>query len=232
MSKLISPTFIKNVKQSAKKLKKELSINHTKALELASKEAGFSSYHALQKTFSNTNTSERNYVQDIRNYLIKIIESEHCTSVIKDHEVSLLKYHDIEDIKPKVMDTILDAFDNGIKHDGQNANADLVLLKSGFYNEAIKDLGYSIIEKDGIDKKIQGNLLVALGHFFRSVHDCFSSQRFIHPSFEIYLADWLRALKINESHVSTTMHELFVANEYSGLPNGTTYWKPFNNKSN
>jgi hypothetical protein len=232
MTKSISPTFIKNVKKSAKKLKKELNINHSEALELVSKDAGFSSFHALQKTFNNQIRTEINHVHEVRKFLIKIVEGDHGTSVIKYYKSTLSKYHDTADIKPKILTKILDVFDNGVNHDGQNARADLALLAHGFDNETIKEAGHRILKEDDVERKIKGNLLVALGHFFRSVHDCFQSQRFVHPSFEVYLADWVRSLRMNEEKVNKIMRELYVANDYVGFKNGSTYWKPLSQQSN
>ena len=235
MSNTISQTFINNVKKSAKEIKKTNKVNHSTALELASKKAGYSSYHALDQTFKNQKTPQINYINEVREVIELIIDSDHCTKVIKDYEFAISKYHDtknINDIKAKILKKVLDAFDNGINHDGQNPNADYQLLTSGFYNESIKELGYSIIREDGIERKIKGNLIVALGHFFRSIHDCFQSQRFIHPNFETYLADWIRSLTITEGSVSKKIKDMYAPNEYVGFQNGSTYWKPLLNQSN
>jgi len=226
MSNTISQTFINNVKKSAKEIKKTNKVNHTTALELASKEAGYSSYHALDQTFKNQNKSQINYIQEVREVIKLIIDSEHGTKVIKHNEFTLSKYHDIKNIKPKILEKVLGAFDNGINHDGINPNADLQLLTSGFYNESIKELGYSMIREDSIERKIKGNLLVAVGHFVRSVHDCFQYRIFIHPNFDIYLSDWVRSVGFIEEEVTKTIKEFCAPNEYIGFKNGSTYWKP------
>ena len=231
MSNTISQTFINNVKKSAKKIKKTNKVNHSIALELASKKVGYPSYHALNQTFKNQNKPQIDYIQRVRGYIEAIINGEYGTKIIKDNEFSLSQYHDINGIKPKILEKTLDAFDNGINHDGinhdgKNPNADFQLLTSGFYNEDIKNLGHSMKIKDAIEEKIQGRLFVAAGHFFRSVHDCFQHQRFIHPSFDVYLSDWVRSLDSREEEVTKKIKELCVPNEYVGFNNGSTYWKP------
>tara|TARA_R110001583_G_scaffold68130_1_gene194171 strand:+ start:517 stop:1221 length:705 start_codon:yes stop_codon:yes gene_type:complete len=234
MSKLISPTFIKNVKKSAKSLKKELNIDHTKALELASKEAGFSSYHALQTTFENQKKPEIDFIQEVRQILISYMESDSGGTAIKANEYSLSQYHDTSDIvtiKSKVLTKLLDAFDNGIEHNGKNISADYSLLTSGPYNESIKEAGYSLMKEDDIKQKVMGNILVSLGHYYRSVHDCFKSKRLIHPNFEVYLSDWIRSVRADGQHASEIMHKLYSSNKYNGLRSGTTYWKPFNKET-
>jgi hypothetical protein len=230
MSNNVSPTFINNVKNSAKKIKKEKNINHSTALDLASNQVGYPSYHALNQTFKNQKRPQINYIQEVREVIELIIDSDHCTKVIKDNEFTLSKYHDtksINDIKAKILKKVLDAFDNGINHDGQNPEADYQLLTSGFYNESIKELGHSMAKEDAIGRKVKGNLLVAVGHFFRSVHDCFQSQRFIHPSFNVYLSDWVRSVAFREEKVTKAIKEFSTSNEYVGLKNGSTYWKPY-----
>jgi len=225
MSEQITSTFYSNVKKSAKKLKKTLSIPHSKALELASQQAGYPTFYALDKAYKNKKPTQADFIQDVRNILINFVGSEYGNEVIEEYRSMVSGYHQgDEDIHSIVQSKLLDIFDHGVDDDGTNINAGWSVVNWCLCKETIKEIGYHYIKKDSIEDKIKGNLLVSMGHFFRSTADSYQSRRLVHPNFTIYVADWVRSIGAG-NECQSMMLKIYSENENNGLAKGTTYWK-------
>lgn len=225
MSEQITSTFFNNVKKSATKLKKTQKIKHTQALELASQEVGYPTFYALNKAYKNKVSIQTDFIQDVRNFLINFVSSEYGSEVIEKNRSMISDYHQgAEDIHSIVLSKLLDVFDHGVDDDGTNINAGWSVVNWCICKETIKDIGYHCIQQDSIEDKIKGNLLVSMGHFFRSTADSYQSRRLTHPNFIIYVADWVRSVGADKL-CQSKMLKMYSENEYNGLVKGTTYWK-------
>ncbi|WP_025822451.1 hypothetical protein [Shewanella marina] len=226
MSKHITSTFFENVKKSAKKLKKNLNIPHSEALDLASQKAGYPTYHALITAYKKQIQTPTNLDSFIREALTEIIDSEYNRKEIDVEGHIISKNHnDAEDIHSLVRSKLLEIFDNGINHTGVNISADWSVCRYGIDKESLKDMGYELIEFGSIEERTVGALIVCLGHFYRSAADCYVSRRLIHPNFNTYLTDWIRSTAIIGSDSSQILLEMYPENKYNGLAKGTSYWK-------
>jgi hypothetical protein len=93
----ITATFLSNIKKEAKKLKNELPILHTEALERVARNYGFSSYHALQKRYEYVKT------QGNRGKQLNPNQKSSLIIVIPDDAVLFLPHKEGADFK---IDTI------------------------------------------------------------------------------------------------------------------------------
>ncbi|WP_032096123.1 MULTISPECIES: hypothetical protein [unclassified Alteromonas] len=225
MAKQITSTFYNNVKKSAKKLKKSLCISHSKALELASQQAGYPTFYSLDKAYKNKIPTQADFIQDVRRFLINFVGSEYGNKVIEKNRTMISGYHQgAEDIHSMVLSKLLDVFDHGVDDDGTNINAGWSVVNWCLCKETIKEIGYHYIQKESIEDKIKGNLLVSMGHFFRSTADSYQSRRLVHPNFIIYVADWIRSIGADDE-CQPVMLKMYSENENNGLAEGVTYWK-------
>ncbi|MBE3794209.1 hypothetical protein HJ184_24475 [Vibrio parahaemolyticus] len=225
MSNDLTETFIKNVKKSAKKIKSDLNISHTEALEIVAKNHGYPSYHSLITRFNNQDTPAIKLIEVIRTSLIKIVSSEAGLAAIESSRSIVSRYHSESDLEQVTLSVLLDVFDSGVRHDGYNVDAEWSILAWSIDKEGIKELGYHYLKGDDMDSKVVGALFVALGHFYRSAVDSLVSRRLVHPNFETYLADWVRSVNIDTKEVTTVLLGLFPENSRNGITHGTSYWK-------
>ena len=225
MSKRITSTFYSNVKKSAKSLKKTLGIKHSEALELASKQAGYPTYHALKTAYKSQMQPEDEFIKNIRNGLINFVKGEYGCKVIEDNRTVISRHHSgAEDIHSIVLEKLLEVFDYGIDDDGTNIDAGWSVVNWAICKETIKEIGHNYAGKANIEDQIKGALLVSLGHFFRSAADSYESRRLVHPPFVIYVADWVRSITVNEESIQRLLM-MYPKNEYNGIAKGTSYWK-------
>ncbi|MEZ9012784.1 hypothetical protein AB6D76_10995 [Vibrio splendidus] len=224
MSKLITSSFISNVKKSAKQLKKELGISHSEALEVTSKKAGFASYYALQNSHANQSKLSVSPKKFARQFLISFIESDAGIAGIEHSRSTIERHHPNQDLKPIVLSTLLDVFDFGLNHDDININAKWSILKWALDTERMKEIGQQALEDDKEGFQIKGALLIALGHFYRSTGYCLSDHRLIHANFETYVSDWVRSVSVYNTTATTALSRAFPKNKTSGISPGSSVW--------
>jgi len=87
--------------------------------------------------------------------------------------------------------------------------------------ETIKNYGYSALERDSEQDKIVGNILVSIGHYYRSLMD--NSARGIaeHINFKTYFGYWLLGFGKDKE----VLKKLRRSYPYDGEPGGTS-WAP------
>ncbi|EGR0366519.1 hypothetical protein FHO46_17485 [Vibrio cholerae] len=225
MSNHLTATYIKNVKKLAKKIKSDLNVSHSEALEIVAKREGYPSYHSLISRFNNQNTLAIKLIKLTRKSLIEVVSSEAGLDVIENSRSIVGRYHRDSDLVKVTLSVLLDVFDKGVKHDGVNIDAERSILAWSIDKEAIKELGYQHLKSDDLDSKVVGVLFVALGHFYRSAVSSMVSQPIVHPNFETYLADWVRSVGLGNKEVITTLLGYFPGNPRNGIPTGTSYWR-------
>lgn len=224
MSNHLTSTFISNIKKSAKTLKKELGISHSKSLELAAKDAGYDSYHALQARFKNQSKSPANYTDFARQFLIQFVKSEVGIAGIEQGRSIVERYHSQDDLQSIVLSTLIDVFDHGLNHDGNDIDAEWSILNWALDKEYIKEMGWEALRSNDQELQLKGTLLIALGHFYRSTVYCLSDRRLIHANFEDYVSDWVRSVGVDNATITEKLSSFYPKSNVSGLSNGSSVW--------
>ncbi|WP_238134425.1 DUF4165 domain-containing protein [Vibrio cincinnatiensis] len=95
--------------------------------------------------------------------------------------------------------------------------------------EKLKQYGYSCHEGENKQYEDLGYILVAIGHYYRSLMDNCSYQIGEHINFKSYFGYWLRAMHPNaqtNSPVLEALKHFYPANGDQGLSIGATSWAP------
>ena len=87
--------------------------------------------------------------------------------------------------------------------------------------ETIKNYGYDALRKDSEQEKILGNILVSIGHYYRSLMDNSAHKIAEHINFKTYFGYWL--LRYGQDEEVT--EKLKKSYPYDGAPGGTS-WAP------
>lgn len=217
----LTNTAFRKIKKEARRIKKIQAIKYTCALELASSQAGFSSFWEAEKCFSESPKSST--LAPDKKTLALSAALDLLTQILS-HPVP---YPHRDELKPENIKTIhTDVFNNGIHKTTTQFNELFFTLGYSFDKEAIKTEGYKLLAEDTDKEKIVGLLLLALCHFLRSAQSCLSDQRNRHPNFDEYFTDWLRSLSFQENAKNTASYlcTIFSEREVSVMKNGSTTW--------
>lgn len=210
--------LLAHAKKQAKKLcKASPDKKHHQCLDEIAQELGFSDF----------------------NYLVR---QEKCTDLRLKNGICLIEKHEelIKKVLADCVDKTSDAklvtefwnllfspinIDSQLKHIEQ-------LTRLRIDKEKLKQYGYSCHESDSKQYEGLGYILVAIGHYYRSLMDNCSHQIGEHITFKSYLGHWLRSMypntKNNQTN-STVLKELKQLYPVSGeqeLSVGATSWAP------
>jgi hypothetical protein len=217
----LTKTALLNIKKEAKKIKKNSTIKHTKALEIASKLAGFSSYWEAEKCFSESPKNSQPTPDEKTSTLTGALD---LLDQILNHPVPHPHRNKLKTENIKAIHS--DIFNNGI-HELTTQFDDLFFtLGYSFDKEAFKTKGYQLLANDSDNEKRTGLFLLALCHFFRSAQSCLSDQRNSHPNFDDYFTDWLRSFGFQENAIQivSVLCTIFPEREMPVMKNGSTTW--------
>lgn len=218
MSELtITKTKFANLKKAAKLIKKELNIKHMESLDIAAKREGYDSYRDFEKSYSKNHKQTEKDKMSINDF------AKHMLSNICDMpELFCTGSKFLEADKEEIKNQFLRAFEEGVIEKPALRNRNLHRFAFGMDKEHVKKEGYKGLNSEDMNSRISGALLVAMGHFFRSVHYCFTDNRNVHVNFATYMADWLDALSLvkPDSDLYSILRKNFPENDIVIMKNG------------
>ncbi|MBU2967618.1 hypothetical protein Q4508_11095 [Amphritea sp. 2_MG-2023] len=207
--------LIAHVKKTAKKLHKTSpEKSHNQCLNQTALDLGFRDYHdLLQQNKTQGSELEANiclidkYSEVIKKVLADCIDKEQKDELVHDFWV--------------LLSTTINA-DSNLKHVEQ-------LTRWTIDKEKLKQYGYSCHEDENKQYEDLGYILVAIGHYYRSLMDNCSYQIGEHINFKSYFGYWLRAMYPSaqtSSKILETLKQLYPENGDQGLSIGATSWAP------
>lgn len=207
--------LIAHVKKTAKKLHKTFpEISHSQFLIQTAQDLGFRDYHdLLQQNKIQGSKLEANiclidkYSEIIKKVLADCIDKEQKNELVNEFF--------------GLLSTAIDT-DSNLKHVEQ-------LTRWTIDKEKLKQYGYSCHEGENKQYEDLGYILVAIGHYYRSLMDNCSYQIGEHINFKSYFGYWLRAMHPNaqtNSPVLEALKHFYPANGDQGLSIGATSWAP------
>ena len=215
--------IIAHVKKRAKKLlkqnrdKQNSGKTHSQCLEECSRDLGYRDYHDLMQQADSLNNSAASRTCLIDKYP-ELINKAFNNCITKEPKDELIA---------KFWDLLRTPINN------ESPLKDIEqLTRWGINKETLKDYGYSLLESKNTQYEDLGYLLLAMGHYFRSVMDNCKYQIAEHPKFTDYFGLWLRSRYSNsnsEQNSSTVINELkqfYTFNENEELFKGATSWAP------
>ncbi len=119
---------------------------------------------------------------------------------------------------------MIDVFDHGLNHLGNDIGAEWSILNWALDKEYIKEMGWEALQSNDQELQLKGTLLIALGHFYRSTVYCLSDRRLIHANFEDYVSDWVRSVSVDNATITEKLSSFYPKNSVSGLSNGSSVW--------
>ena len=190
---------------------------HSQCLEECSRDLGYRNYHDLmqQANLLNSNAVPRACLIDKYSELINKAFDGCITKEPKDELIA--KFWDL--------------LCTPINNESPLENIEQ-LTRWKIDKETLKQYGDSCLESKKTQYEDLGYLLLAMGHYFRSVMDNCRYQIAEHPKFTDYFGLWLRSMYPNsniESNSSTVLDELkqfYTFNENEELFKGATSWAP------
>lgn len=210
--------LIAHVKKRAKKLYKQNPVKtHSQCLEECSRDLGYRNYHDLMRQANslNSNAVPRACLIDKYSELINKAFDGCITKEPKDELIA--KFWDL--------------LCTPINNESPLENIEQ-LTRWKINKETLKQYGDSCLESKKTQYEDLGYLLLAMGHYFRSVMDNCRHQIAEHPKFTDYFGLWLRSMYPNsksEQNSSTVICELkqfYTFNENEELFKGATSWAP------
>lgn len=207
--------LIAHAKKTAKKLHKTSpEKSHSQCLNQTAQDLGFRDYHDLlqQNKIQGSELEANICLIDKYSEIIKEVLADCINKEQKDELVNELL---------GLLSTDIDT-DSNLKHVEQ-------LTRWTIDKEKLKQYGYSCHEGENKQYKDLGYILVAIGHYYRSLMDNCSYQIGEHINFKIYFGYWLRAMypgAQNSSKVLETLKQLYPENGDQGLSVGATSWAP------
>jgi flagellin-specific chaperone FliS len=207
--------LIAHVKKTAKKLHKTFpEISHSQFLIQTAQDLGFRDYHdLLQQNKVQGSKLEANiclidkYSEIIKKVLADCIDKEQKDELVNEF-FGLLSTAIVTD--------------SNLKHVEQ-------LTRWTIDKEKLKQYGYSCHEGENKQYEDLGYILVAIGHYYRSLMDNCSYQIGEHINFKSYFGYWLRAMHPNaqtNSPVLEALKHFYPTNGDQGLSIGATSWAP------
>lgn len=215
--------LIAHVKKRAKKLykqnldKQNPEKKHSQCLEECSKNLGYRDYHDLKQQADSLNNSAASRTCLIDKYP-ELINKAFDGCITKEPKDELIA---------KFWDLLRTPINN------ESPLEDIEqLARWEIDKETLKQYGYSCLKSKKAQYEDLGYLLLAVGHYFRSVMDNCRYQIAEHPKFTDYFGLWLRSMypnSNNEQNSSTVLSELkqfYTFNENEELFKGATSWAP------
>ncbi|GGF13983.1 hypothetical protein NQU96_05640 [Pseudoalteromonas elyakovii] len=215
--------LIAHVKKRAKKLHKQNRDKQnsektlSQCLEECSQDLGYRDYHDLMQQANSLNNSVASRTCLIDKYP-DLVNKAFNNCITKEPK---------EELIAKFWDLLRTPINN------ESSLEDIEKLTRWEINkETLKDYGYSCLESKKTQYEDLGYLLLAMGHYFRSVMDNCRYQIAEHPKFTDYFGLWLRSMYPNsnsEQNSSTVICELkqfYTFNENEELFKGATSWAP------
>tara|TARA_R110000751_G_scaffold307906_1_gene434715 strand:- start:268 stop:945 length:678 start_codon:yes stop_codon:yes gene_type:complete len=210
--------IIAHAKKLAKKLRKQNpEKQHLQCLEEVSQSLGYRNYHDLMQQVNSLNNSA-----DPRACLI----DKYSELINKAFDGCITK-----EPKDELIAKFWDLLCTPINNESPLENIEQ-LTRWKIDKETLKQYGDSCLESKKTQYEDLGYLLLAMGHYFRSVMDNCRYQIAEHPKFTDYFGLWLRSMYPNsniESNSSTVLDELkqfYTFNENEELFKGATSWAP------
>lgn len=207
--------LIAHAKKSAKKLHKiSPEKSHSQCLDEISQDLGFRDYHELHKKHQTEGLEFKaniclidKYSEVIRRVIAHCIDKEQKEDLVNEFWC--------------LLSTTINS-DSEIKHIEQ-------LTRWSIDKEKLKKYGYSCYESENKQHVYLGYILVAIGHYYRSLMDNCSRQICEHINFKNYFGSWLRNVgpkPQTSSAVLEALKERYPENVGQGLSNGATSWAP------
>ncbi|MDO6613106.1 hypothetical protein Q4601_18310 [Shewanella sp. 1_MG-2023] len=232
MSAIHSNNVIVHVKKLAKKLKKaKPTLKHNQCLDECAQSLGYTNYyqlltqhplHSSQDSVATTSILEQ--------FSVKIKEVLDFSLSKHKEDFSTLQTDTLqskESIIAEYWQLLLEPIDKQT-----DLNKVEQLTRWGIDKEIIKEIGhYAEKEEDGEIKRL-GYLLVAIGHYYRSLMDNCSRQIAEHINFESYFCHWLHSMHPNvqgndvNSKALKELKQRYPIKDNLEMHNHATSWAP------
>jgi len=249
-----TPTRVEKIKKAAKKRAKKLNIPHQKALNIISKELGFSSFQKVIK--ESKHYEKEGFALGYPKKISRAICDSDEIGVGDKNLSSKLALHSPENYfrdgkvsKADVALTVKRLFENGI-NDGEkhyhiiyNQLAYLIrkkhimhvgesLIGNHNYNEINYDTSRLAVNNNPtIKEQVEGYIYVAIGSFFQSVFYVMQDNRGYHPPFATYLSDFIDSNPKHETldkRAFEILHNCFPSNDVVKIRKGNFAWGSMN----
>ncbi|QBG36868.1 hypothetical protein [Litorilituus sediminis] len=196
--------LIVHVKKKAKQLQKSSpEKKHCQCLDEIAQEKGFRDYFDLKQK-----NKEQKQEIPLNPYFIDA-HADIIKTVIANCAVE-------DELVPELWDLLFAniSSDSDIQHIEQ-------LTRCKIDKEAIKNYGYAALKSDSEQDKILGNILVSIGHYYRSLMDNSAHKIGEHINFKTYFGYWL--LRFGQD--KEVLEKLKRSYPYDGESGGTS-WAP------
>jgi len=232
MSTIHSNNIIAHVKNHAKKLKKaNPTLKHNQCLDECAQSLGYTNYYQLLNQ-NSLNSPQKSAAST------SILEE--FSAIIKE-VLDLSLSTDIEDFSTLQTDTLQSKASIISEYwqlllDPIDKQTDLKkveqLTRWGIDKEIIKEIGHDAEKREDGRIKRLGYMLVAIGHYYRSLMDNCSYKIAEHINFESYFCHWLHSMYPNvqgngiNSKVLKELKQRYPIKDKLGMRSSATSWAP------